>query len=171
MSGYYIHLISKDNDIIFNIDPKHRISSLNDDNLNDNKLYFTRLPSIEEMRSENKKYCIDLFICIFILSHYIERTDNNFYILVIDKKLNNNFKNHIIKGEYYLKDYILKKKDYDEITLDNYYRLLNSRLEQLEGDLSINNKLMLALEKYTAETICKDFNKFLDYLVKKGYYN
>lgn len=62
------------------------------------------------MRSENKKHCIDLFTCIFILSHYITRTDNNFYVLVIDKKLNNNFKNHTIKGEYYLKDYILKKK-------------------------------------------------------------
>lgn len=28
MSSYYIHLISSSNDITFNIDPKHRISSL-----------------------------------------------------------------------------------------------------------------------------------------------
>lgn len=29
---------------------------------------------------------------------------------------------------------------------------------------------MLALEKYTAETICKDLRGFIDYLYKTGYY-
>ena len=167
MEGQFVHLISKENDIREKIDSSTRISSLNDDNNENDVLYFSRIAPLEEFMSDDSSACIDLFSAIYILSHYISRKGDNFHILFMNQELNDQMESHKFEGEYLLRNenynVEISSELYEEKSYEEYIAYLNYILsEVMNGDLKVNEKLFELLENYTFEKICSEFDEFLD---------